>query len=252
MQSIPTSCCRLRLDDLRLHGSIPAALSALSQLLNLQNLSIYSNQRNHVSVGVIANLLQLQLLSLVGLGIEIHDGLKCLPTGITNPQLNNCSLVAEGCKGFCLQDVSSLPKVSSLDFSYCGISFETEAGVVDLHNIKELVSEGAVAEQSPESVIASLNTAKQLQALNLRAFRLYGGHKPHLQLGKLLSSLQSLPKLDVTSCRHVLLGRSEYTLLKLHSFACQYSQLSIVEALPFSPFSQAFQTSEGNISQLSL
>ena len=244
MQSIPTSCCELRLDGLRLIPN-PASPGAMGRLVNLQSLYIYSNQRNHVSLEVIANLSQLQLLSLIGLKIKASGGLKCLPTGITNLQLKNSCVVPVGSKAFCLQDLLCLPKVSSLDFSYCHISFGEKAEVVDLHHVKVLVLEGAEVESSPESVLASLTTAQQLQDLNLRTFSI-GGHSSGVQLEKVLLSLQSLQKLDVTSCTHVHLAPSEYTHLKLQSFACQYSQLSIVEAVPFSPFAQAFQTNEGN------
>ena len=248
MHSIPTSCCCLRLDVLKL-DAIPASRGALNELTNLQSLYIYSNQTNHVSLEVIANLLQLQLLSLVGVGTKVYGGLKCLPTGITNLQLNKCREVPVG--SFCLQALSRLPNISSLDFSYCVINFGEEAGGVDLQHIKVLVLEGAVVRSSPEAVLASLTTAKQLQDLNLRSL-CFGGYSSDLQLGKLLSSLQSLQKLDVTSCRHVHFGPSEYTRLKLHCFACQYSQLGIVEAVPFSPFPQEFQTREGNTIRPSL
>ena len=216
MQSIPTSCCCLRLGVLKL-DAIPASLGALSRLSNLQSLHINSNQMTHVSLEGIVNILQLQLLSFFGLSITVYGGWSCLPTGITNLQLDHCHQVSTG--SFCLPDLSQLPKVSSLDFSYCPISL----GKVDLRHIKVLLLEGALVESSPEIVVASLSTAKQLQDLNLRALRLCG-YSSDLQLEKLLSSLQSLQKLDVTSCRHVHLGPSEYTLLKLHSFACQYSQ----------------------------
>ena len=247
MQSIPTSCCCLRLDVWKL-DAIPASRGPLSKFYNLQSLYIHSNQNNHVSLEVIANLSQLQLLSLVGQGngpgTNVYGGLKCLPTGITNLQLNNCHAVPVG--SFCLQDISRLLNVRSLDFSYCVISFDNEAGGVDLQHIKVLVLEGAVVRNFPEVVVASLTTAKQLQDLNLRAVCI-GRQSYDLQLQmKLLSSLQSLQKLDVTSCRHVHLGPAEYTRLNLHSFACHYSQLSIVEAVPFSPFSQEFETREGH------
>ena len=67
----------------------------------------------------------------------------------------------------------------------------------------------------------------------------------NLQLGVLLSVLQSLKKLDITSCRHVKVTPIEYPLLRLHSFACHYCQLRQVEDRPFTTFSQAFQTREG-------
>ena len=256
IQRIPDSCCWLRLDGLRLHGWIPAALSPLSQLSNLQSLYINSHPGADVSLEAIANMSQLQLLSLFSLSIEEEfEGLSWLPTGITNLQLN-CCRSALGSKGFCLLNLSLCPKVSSLNMSHCLIRFGEAAQVVNLHHIKVLVLEGAVAEGSLQSVIASLKSAKQLQELNLCAFRLdrIDGHEPNLQLESLLSSLQSFQKLDVTSCRHMLLGPSEYTHLKLHSFACQYSQLSIVEAVPFNPFSQSLPTAsdEGNTIRPSL
>ena len=255
IQSIPDSCCWLRLDGLRLHGRIPAALSALSQLSNLQSLYINSQPRPAVSLEAIANLSQLQLLSLFWLSTEDFEGLSWLPTGITNLQLNCCRSADQPLrKSLCLLNLSLCPKVNSLNISHCLISFGGEAQVVDLHHIKVLVLEGAVAQGSSQSVIASLKSAKQLQELNLRGFQHIktDEHEPDLQLGRLLSSLQCLQKLDVTSCSHMLLGPSEYTHLNLHSFACQYSQLSIVEAAPFSPFLQSLQTSEGNTIRPSL
>ena len=240
MHKIPLTCCWLQLYDLRLHGAswgLPDPLGPLSQLSNLQCLHIYSHQRAEVSLKAIANLSQLQLLSLGGLSISFSGGLKRLPKGITHLQLSDSHWVPPVSDSFCLQDLSHFSKISCLDVSCCRISFEEEGEVVDLQHIKKLILEVAVAEGSPDSVIASLNTTKQLQDLNLRAFRLssIGGYMPDLQLGRLLSSLHSLQKLDVTFCSHVHLGPSEYTPLRLHSFACQYSQLSIVEDVPFSP-----------------
>ena len=250
MQSIPTSCCCLRLDASKL-AAMPAFVNALSKHSNLQSLYIHSNQANSVLLEVIANLSQLHSLSLVGPGTKVYGGLKCLPTSITNLQISNCREVPDG--GFCLQDLSYLPHVSFLDFSFCGINFG-DAGGVDLQHIKVLVLEGAVvisSLKSTEAFVASLTTAKQLQDLNLHALS-FGGYSSDLQLEKLLSSMQSLQKLDVTSCMHMHLGPSEYTGLKLHSFACHHSQLSIVEAVPFSPFSQEFQTGESNTIRPSL
>lgn len=111
---------------------------------------------------------------------------------------------------------------------------------------KVMVLKGAQA-RSGEIVTASLSTARQLQDLNLSQFQLdnVGGHRQKLQLGVLLLSLQSLQKLDITSCRHVNMSPSEYPLLRVHSFACHYRQLSQVETRPFTAFLQAFQTREG-------
>ena len=253
IQSIPTSCCWLRLDGLKWHGAVAASLSTLGQLSNLQSLYIHSYHRGDVSLEALASLTQLQLLSLVGLTIKHFGGSKGLPTGITKLQLNACSAVPLG-KGFCLQDLSLFPKLTSLGFSCCRINLGEEATVVDLHRLKVLVLEGAVAEGSAELIVASLITAQELQDLSLRAFRLdtVGGLEDDVQLGKMLSSLQSLQKLDVSGCSHVHLGPSEYAHLRLHSFACHYSQLSIVEDVPFSPFPLASQTVAGNTIRASL
>ena len=152
IQSIQDSCCWLRLDGLRLHFFIPAALSALSQLSNLQSLYINSHPRADVSLEAIANLSQLQLLSLFKLSIEDFEGLSWLPTGITNLQLTCCRSADQPFrKGLCLLNLSLCPKVTSLNITHCCISFGEEAQVVDLHHIKVLVLEGAAA-QGPHSL----------------------------------------------------------------------------------------------------
>lgn len=250
IQSIATSCCWLRLDGLQIHGAGPISLGTLSQLSNLQSLYIHSHHRGDVSLEAIANLTQLQLLSLVGLTIKHFGGSKGLPTGITNLQLKSCSAVPLG-KGFCLQDLLVFQKLTSLGFPYCRISFGEAAKVVDLHHLKVLVLEGAIAEESAQLIVASLTTAQEVQDLNLRAFRL-DTVEPNLQLGRMLSSLQSLQKLDVIKCSHVHLGPSEYAHLRLHSLACHYSQLSIVEEVPFRPFLLASHIVEGNTIRPSL
>ena len=241
IQGIPTSCCWLRL---KTHGAVPASLGTLSQLSNLQSLYIYSYHRGDVSLEALASLTQLQLLSLVGLTIKHFGSSKVLPTGIMNLQLKSCSAVPLG-KGFCLQDLSLFPKLTSLGFSYCHISFGQAAKVVDLHHLKVLALEGAIAEGSAELIVPSLTAAQELQDLNLRALCLVA-HTSESQLGKMLPSLQSLQKLDVTKCRHVHLGPSEYAHLRLRSLACHYSQLSIVEDVPFRPFSLGSQAVQGN------
>ena len=247
MQSIPPSCSWLMLDGFL--PPVPFSEGAFSQLSNLQRLHIYSHQQCEVFLEDFAHLLQLQSLSLVGQyssSIIIHDSLHCLPAGITNLQFKFCSRYNQSLGFFCLKALSHLHELRTLDMSNTNVSFEEDSEVVDLHNIKVMVLDGAQA-TGQESVVASLMTATQLQDLSLRKFWVDSVDDQffELQLGSVLTSLSSLQKLDVTACSHVLLGSSEYSQLRLHSFACDYAQLNIVEAVPFKAFSQPFQTREG-------
>ena len=245
MQSIPTSCYLLKLDGF--FPYVQNSLGAINHLTNLRSLHIHSHQWRNVFLKDFANLKQMQSLSLVGRqssGITIHGSLHGLPVGITNLQLNFCQQVASEAQFFCLQHMSHLPELTSIDMSFCCVSFGEGSEVAELHRIKVLVLDCARARDS-ESVVASLMTATQLQDLNLRKFKLDSVGLPVVQLGGLLTSLKSLQKLDVTGCDHVYLGPSEYTQLRLHSFACHYSQLNIVDTVPFKAFSQPFQTREG-------
>ena len=247
IQSIPASCCWLKLDGF---PSVQHSAGAfIGQLFNLQTLHIHSHQQCDIFLEDFAHLLQLQSLSLVGhdsSSVILHDGLHCLPAGITNLQFRYCSRNAQSLGFFCLKALSHLHELRMLDMSYTDVSFGEVSEVADLHTIKVMMLDGAQA-TGQESVVASLMTATQLQDLSLRRFWVdsIDTQLPELQLGSVLISLSSLQKLDVTACRHVLLGPSEYTQLRLHSFACHYAQLNIVEAVPFKAFSQPFQTREG-------
>lgn len=255
VRSIPASCCWLKLYSLCTSFHIQSFPRTSSHASNLRSVHIYSHHRSVVSFGAFSSLLRLQLLSLVGRRssenssmIFIHGSLQELPIGITNLQLSHCRTLPD----LCLQELPFVPNLTHLDISFCTVSFGKEAEVADLHQLQVMVLDGAKA-RCPDTVVASLMTATQLQELNLRNFLLSGVDEPAavvpiavLPLGELLLSLQSLQKLDVTSCRHVQLGPSEYTQLRLHSFACHYSQLNIVDAMPFKPFSQPFQARDGN------
>ena len=248
MQSIPPACCWLRLDGF--FPSVPHPVGAFSQLSNLSSLHIYSHQHCNVFLEDFAHLPQLQSLSLVGhilRSISIHSSLCRLPAGITNLQFKDChKQEAYGLHRFCLQDLSHMCELRMLDMSNCHISFQVgeDSEVANLQNIKVLVLDGAEARGSA-SVVASLMTATQLEELSLRNFRIAIVLLHEAQLGPVLASLSSLQRLDITHCCHVFLGPSEYTQLRLHSFACDYSQLNIVEAVPFKAFSEPFQTREG-------
>lgn len=245
MQSVPSSCCWLKLDGF--FPSVQTAAGAFSQLSNLQNLHIHSHQQCNVFLEDFAHLLHLQLLSLAGhrsSSITIHDSLHCLPAGITNLHFTSCRKGGQGLQFFCLHDLSHLHELRTLDMSSTNVSFGEESEVADFCNVKVLVLDGA---HGTGPLVASLKTAVHLQDLSLRRFLVdvVDNQLPELQLGPALASLSSLQKLDVTSCRHVFLGPSEYTQLRLHSFACNYDQLNIVEAVPFKGFSQPFETREG-------
>ena len=247
IQSIPSSCCWLKLDGF--FSSVQNSVGAFSQLSNLQTLHIHSHRQCDVFLEDFAHLLQLQLLSLVGHrsgSITVHDSLRCLPAGITNLRFIQCHTVGQGLHVFCLQDLSHLHELRTLDMSSSSVSFGAGSDVADFHNVKVMVLDGAHAKGS-DSVVASLMTATQLRDLSLRRFLIVDidNPVPELQLGEVLASLSSLQKLDVTFCHHVLLGPSEYTQLRLHSFACSHAQLNIAEAVPFKAFSQPFQTREG-------
>ena len=243
MQSIPSSCCWLRLDGF---PSVPTSVGALSQLSNLSSLHLQSRHHCNVFMEDFAHLLQLQSLSLVGhklRGITLHSSLRYLPAGITTLQFKYCH--KQGMQFFYLPFLSHLCELRTLDMSSCNISFSIGegSGVANLRNIKVLVLDSAEATE-PQSVVASLMTATQLQELSLRRFAIVG-EQHEAQLGPVLTALSSLQKLDVTYCCHVVLGPAEYTQLRLHSFACDYSQLNIVEAVPFKAFATPFPTREG-------
>ena len=247
MQSIPPSCCRLKLDGLLPSPHISAG--AFSQLSNLQSLHIHSHHQCRIFLIDFAHLLRLQSLSLVGHHsscITVHDSLHFLPAGITNLQFTFCLQGGQQLEFFCLQHLAHLHELRTLDMSNSSISFGEDSELADFHNIKVMVLDGAHG-KGPDAIVASLMTATQLQDLSLRRFLVdsIDDLLPELQLGAALTSLCSLQKLDVTSCSHVLLGPSEYTELKLYSFACDYTQLNIVEAVPFKRFSQPFQTRAG-------
>ena len=259
MQSIPVSCCWLKLDSFFPYAQ--NSLGAFRHLSSLQSLQIHSFQWTNVFLEDFANLQQLQSLSLVGrLGhhssnIRVFGSLQDLPAGITKLQLHNCHSVPAKRrlrrqeKGFRLQCLSHFSELTCLDVSYCRVSFGADSEVVDLKQIKVLVLDEAQAKFS-ESIIASLITATQLQDLSLRTFQLdkVGHQLPVLPLGRLLLSLTSLQKLDITSCFHFKhLGSYEYTQLRLHSFACHKSQLSIAEAMPSRSLSQTLQHRDGTM-----
>lgn len=250
VRSIPASCCWLKLDSLLPFLMISRYSSTFSHYFNLRSLYIYTHHEAVIHVDTFASLPRLQLLSLVTRPsqpsgrVTVDGSLKDLPNSITNLQLSHCCILRD----LCLLQLPYVPHITSLELSSCTVSFGDTSEVADLHQLKVLVLDGVLA-KCPEPVVASLMTATQLQDLNLRNFTITNGEEGPiavLQLGALLPSLQSLQKLDVTSCRHVQLGPSEYTQLRLHSFACHYRQLNIVEAMPFQTFSQPFQTSDGS------
>lgn len=259
MQSIPISCCWLKLDSFFPYAQ--SSLAAFHHLSSLQSLQIHSSQWTNVFLEDFANLQQLQSLSLVGrLGhhssnIRVFGSLQDLPAGITKLRLHNCHSVPAKRrlrrqeKGFRLQGLAHFSELTCLDVSYCRVSFGAESEVVDLKHIQVLVLDQAQAKFS-ESMIASLSTATQLQDLSLRTFQFdcVGHQSPVLPLGRLLLSLKSLLKLDITSCFHFKhLGSYEYTQLRLHSFACHKSQLSIAEAMLSRTLSQTLQRREGSM-----
>ena len=215
-------------------------------LSNLKTLHIHNHQSTNIFLEDFQTLVQLHSLSLIGQQdqqMRVYGSLQTLPAGITSLQLNHC--LARPLQrhklhtqlfytGFHLQDLAHIHKLARLDFAYCRITFgEGCVKAADLQHIKVIVLEGAQASR-PQALIASLSTATQLQDLNLARVQLdsIGGLKPVIRLGQLLASLHSLQKLDVTSCSHVRLRPSEYTQLRLHSFACHYNQLNLVEAIP--------------------
>lgn len=245
--TVPTSCCCLKLD-----GYLPElsfhSVGIFRRLSHLRSLHIHSNHSLSVYLRDFDHLVQLQSLSLVGSrcnesgSMTVQGSLQGLTAGITALQFNHCHAGSSAEKrllGFCLPALSQLSELTSVDVSHCRVSFGDECEVADLRHITVMVLAGASAPHA-ESVIASLTTATLLQELNLREFQLdeVGGQDPILQLGRLLPCLPCLQKLDVTHCIHVEVGLSEYTQLRLHSFACT--------EVPFTPFSQEFCTSQGS------
>ena len=127
-----------------------------------------------------------------------------------------------------------------LHISLCHVKFGKKSELFDLSQIRVLVLKKAQA-TCPQFVMASLVTTTHMQELSLCNFVL-NDKQFEVSLNRLMSSVTSLQKLDVTYCLHLQLDLIESSRIRLRALALQFGQLMTLEASCFYNVTKLIET----------